>query len=420
MLNKTRTGAVVWVFSVALLGCASSDDSSKPMGQAQEADAAVATDTTAGGSGGSKAMVSAGSAGKAAPADTSALDTSKPFKPTGDAITAPDKQWQWIEFADSKCRDGSAAGIAVNLNSASQKLMIFLEGGGACFDAQTCSSNPPKVGNKMPNAVGVFDRAKMENPVRDWNFAYVPYCSGDVHMGEAEDVTVAGVTGPQQFLGRRNLQAFLNRLVPTFAKAEQVLLTGVSAGGFGASANNEFVQWAFGSVPVTMIDDSGPAFSNMFLPKCLTDLYRKYWGIDNTILKLCGSDCPPDGDYSFDYIKHLAKVSSKSHAGLIESNQDQVIRWFYGIGTNNGANDCKGALAITPMDGMLFEQGLLEYRSLIKERFSNFATYLPKSTTHTWISSAAFYTASFGEPPVKMVDWFRDVLDGKPPAHVGP
>lgn len=419
MLNTTRTGAVVWLISIALLGCATSDDSSKPMAQGTEdagaaGDASGDTAKAAGGSGGGNAMQGSGKTA------TASVDTSAPFKATGEVITGPDKQWQWIEFADSKCRDGSPAGIGVNLSAGSQKLMIYLEGGGACFDAQTCSQNPAKVGSKMPGGAGVFDRTKLENPVRDWNFVYVPYCSGDVHMGEAEDVTIPGVTGPQQFLGRRNLQAFLNRLVPTLPKAEQVLLTGVSAGGFGAAANNEFVQWAFGSVPVTMIDDSGPAFSNKFLPTCLTDKYRMYWGLEKTILKLCGSDCASDGDYTFDYMKHLAKIAPKSHAGLIESNQDQVIRWFYGIGTNNGANDCKGTLAITPMDGAQFEQGLLEYRALIKDKFANFGTFLPKSTQHTWIGGASFYTASVGEPPVKMVDWFKDVLDGKPAVHVGP
>ena len=371
-------------------------------------------DTAGAGSAGSASRTSSGAGGAAA----TQVDA---FKPTGEPIAAGDKQWTWIAFPDSKCRDGSTAGISVSLNSSSKKLMLFLEGGGACFDAGTCATNPATVASKMPASdMGVFDRSQTENPVRDWNFAYVPYCTGDVHMGDKEDVMVPGVAGVQQFVGRRNLRAFLNRLVPTFADAEQVLLTGVSAGGFGASANTEFVQWAFGSVPVVMIDDSGPAMSNKYLPSCLTDGYRTYWGLDKTIIKLCGSDCTQGGDYTIDYVKHLAKVAPNTRAGLIESNQDQVIRWFYGVGTNNGANDCMGTLAKTPMDAMLFEEGLLDERKLLMSLFPNYGTYFPKATQHTWLSGASLYTATTGAENVKMIDWVTGIIEGKPATHVGP
>src|SRR5262249_5830997 len=49
------------------------------------------------------------------------------------AIQAQDGKWTWVPFADAKCRDGSSTGIGVNLNRSSTKVMIFLEGGGACF-----------------------------------------------------------------------------------------------------------------------------------------------------------------------------------------------------------------------------------------------------------------------------------------------
>jgi hypothetical protein len=377
--------------------------------------------TLSAGTGGSAgAPVVAGSGGAAGTTEPP-KDQPAPFKPTGEPIKASDKQWLWIPFPETKCRNGSAAGISVNLNNASQKLMIYLEGGGACFDASTCGSNPASVATKMPGSdAGVFDRSKTENPVRDWNFVYVPYCSGDVHMGDAENVMVPGVTGMQQFMGRRNLEAFLNRLVPTFPSAEQVLLTGVSAGGFGASSNVEFVQWAFGSVPVVMVDDSGPAMSNKYVPTCLTDAYRTLWGLDKTILKLCGSDCTMSGDYTIEYMKHLAKVLPNLHAGLIEANQDGVITLFYGIGTNNGANDCKGVLGLTPMDGKLFEDGLLDARKLIMGSFANYGTYFPAATQHTWLGGASFYTATAGTDKVKMVDWVTGVIEGKPATHVGP
>jgi hypothetical protein len=123
-------------------------------------------------------------------------DTSTPD--TGGAIDAPDKTWQRIEVPESICRDGSPGAFFVNLNRASKKVMIDLEGGGGCYDAQTCAGNP-SAAVQSPGVDGVFDRGNPQNPVADWSFVYVPYCSGDQHMGDAADVSIPGVDGRQQF-----------------------------------------------------------------------------------------------------------------------------------------------------------------------------------------------------------------------------
>ena len=390
---------------------------------------AVATTGGAGGAGGMSSIAGAsGSAGMAEPAaagmgaagaagEPAPMDGKPPFMATGMPIMAPEKTWTTVPFDEAKCRSGSAANIRVSMSTASKNVMIYLEGGGACFDSQTCGANPADAAGQGAGTQGIWDRNNAQNPVKDWSFVYVPYCTGDVHMGANPNGQVSGVSGTQQFVGRLNLKAFLNRLVPTFASAEQVLLTGSSAGGFGASANAEFVQWAFGSIPVTMIDDSGPTMSNMFLPKCLTDTYRKTWGLDRSILEDCGSDCTADGDYSIEYLEHVARASAGHSSGLIESSQDAVIRGFFGIGTNNGKDDCMGALLLTSMDAQQFLNGLLDYRQHIM-KFEGMSTYYPNSDQHTWLNGATFYTQTTGG--VKMVDWFTDVLQGKPATQIGP
>jgi hypothetical protein len=344
------------------------------------------------------------------------LDAKPPFMATGMPIMAPDNMWTWIPFDNTKCRGGTPAGMSVNMNSASKKLMIYLEGGGACFDSQTCGSNPDAIGSQNPGGAGVFNRGQAANPVKDWNYVYVPYCTGDVHMGAKDDGMVPGVTGTQHFMGRANLTAFLHRIIPTFQTPEKVLLTGVSAGGFGASSNAAFVQYAFGSVPITVIDDSGPTFSNKYLPKCLTQTYVTTWGLDKSILEDCGSACMADADYSVQFLDYTAKRATDRFNGLIESDQDSIIRGFYGIGTNNGANDCMGILLITSMGADDFLAGLLEYRERVKP-YPGFSTFYPSSTQHTWLGGDSLYTATAGS--VKMVDWVQGIIDGKPAVHAG-
>ena len=128
-----------------------------------------------------------------------------PFPTNGMPLTGPDDTWTWVDFPDSTCRDGSMAGVSVNMHSASKNVMIFLMGGGACFDAVTCVSNPASVAGQTGGGgnTGVFDRTNPNNPMKDWNWVFVPYCTGDVHVGTIDNGMVTGVTGQQHFDGSR-------------------------------------------------------------------------------------------------------------------------------------------------------------------------------------------------------------------------
>jgi hypothetical protein len=384
-LSLAALGALSTAF---LFGCSSTDTAKSP-----------GANTADGGPGGG-----AGGGGG---------DTRPPFAPTGEPLTADNLKWTWIDFPDSACRDGSTAGVAVSLNSASDKLMIYLEGGGACFDSVTCAANPANVGSqKVEHTAGLFDRSNAQNPVKDWNYVYVPYCTGDIHAGTNENGTIDGLTGTQKFVGRRNMEAYLQRIVPTFSKASQVLLTGISAGGFGAASNSDLVGWAFGSkVPISLIDDSGPSMSSKYLPACLQDKWRQTWGFDDSILKDCGDACPKKDDYTLDFAKYLAKKYPTRESGVIESNDDGVITLFYGYGQNG----CTGSLS-TPVPAAEFDAGLLDFRAQMAG-FPKFLTYFPASTQHTWVGGASLYTEAEGG--TKLLDWVTAITNNTPAENVG-
>jgi hypothetical protein len=339
--------------------------------------------------------------------------------PTGEPIVAEALVWTWVPVDGAKCRDGSTAGIVVSPNPDSDKLMIFLEGGGACFNPATCAANPANFdpANVAAIAGGVLDRAQAENPVKDWNIVYVPYCTGDVHGGSAENVTVTGVTGTQQFVGYRNMELFLDRVVPTFPNVKQVLDTGISAGGFGAAVNAELIQRKFPpGTDVVLIDDSGPGMSSEYIPSCLQKTWGETWGFDQTFLKDCGADCPNPDDFGLDWSFHLAKKYPDSRGSLVSATADNVVTLFYGF----GANDCSAAPGAfpTPMPADQFKTGLLDFRAQIQAKSENFSTYYIDSTTHTWTHFDGFYTTESGG--VRLVDWYKNMLDGGPTGHVGP
>ena len=75
------------------------------------------------------------------------------------------KQWEYVPVDGTKCMNGTPTGIGVNLGT-SGDLLIYMEGGGACFNADTCGSVAHKSGwgpdqfavNIGPYNVGIFDR----------------------------------------------------------------------------------------------------------------------------------------------------------------------------------------------------------------------------------------------------------------------
>ena len=244
-------------------------------------------------------------------------------------IEAPDDTWTWVSFPDSRCMDNSPTGIGVNFHSASDKVMIYLEGGGACFNAFTCSSVAHQDGFDGVNLAdfatqygnrGVFSRSDTDNPFADWNWVFVPYCTGDIHAGNAP----SGFGGRVQ-VGYANMGFYLERLVPTFAQASHVVLTGSSAGGFGAAYNYDRVQQAFGSVPVELLDDSGPTMSENYLTPCLQDLVRAAWNLDATLPRDC-PNCTTEAGGLINLATFVADKYPQRRFGLISSLGDSTIR----------------------------------------------------------------------------------------------
>lgn len=401
-------------------GLASTAGHASMAGSVASAAGAGASGMIAGASG-----MSAGASGMSAGGASAAGSSSAraPFMATGEPITATERSWTWIPFDGTQCRDGSAAGLSVSLNPSSKKAVIFFEGGGACFDQGTCTAlvSPANIPftSRTPADAGLFDRQNADNPVKDWSYVYIPYCTGDVFLGDNPDGKIDGLIGTQHFVGRDNLKAFLNRLVPTFANAEQILFSGRSAGGFGAIWNSEFVQWAFGSIPVTIIDDSGPPITTKFIPQCLIDLQSKTWKLDRTTLQECGADCMAGGDSQAENLAHLGKVAPPLTVALIESDSDAVIRGFYGVGVNNGKNDCKGSLDVLApgMTAQDFQAALRDYRTRVSS-FSKFSTFFIENTSqHMWLLDASMYGLTARADGVRLVDWVRDVLAGKTSHH---
>jgi len=193
-----------------------------------------------------------------------------PFHVTpGTPLDVPARQWSFVGFPESKCANGTSTGIAVNPIENAVGVLVFMQGGGACWDSETCLVLKSSVhledtvGESVVLAEagglsGLFDHDNVANPFRQYAYVYMPYCTGDLHSGSQAQVYNAGMGDVTiQHHGGRNVELYLERLIATFASVQRVVVSGISAGGFGATLNWWRYQGAFPNARVDILDDAG-------------------------------------------------------------------------------------------------------------------------------------------------------------------
>lgn len=128
-------------------------------------------------------------------------------------------------------------------------------GGGACWSAATCALTSPTFSEDTsfiaalfdtvpptrsgsPGAVGISDRIRDSGiadpaaPEYDWTHVYIPYCTGDLHWGNASVTYMPGVTIHHN--GAVNAQAAITWTLSNLPSPTAALVTGCSAGGYGS------------------------------------------------------------------------------------------------------------------------------------------------------------------------------------------
>jgi hypothetical protein len=285
-------------------------------------------------------------------------DVSTPAIDLGPAPIAGDlEQWTWVPFDNAFCADGQPTGLAVNLTDRSPNAVIFLMGGGACWDYAGCYESPLATyvasGFTEPDmpllqiavaAVGLLNRDDPANPFRDHSIVAAPYCTGDAFTGNR---TTDYDGRPTMHVGHANVKAYLERIVPTFQDAERIVVVGVSAGGIGAAFNWWHIQKAFGDIRVDMIDDSGAALPAPYLGDDLVATWRDVWGIDQNMPAEC-AECQTklEALYAF-----TAAATPKSRGAFLSYDPDSVLPGFMGISPEE-FHEGLGVLATDHLDAL--------------------------------------------------------------------
>jgi Pectinacetylesterase len=174
----------------------------------------------------------------------------------------------WVKVlpgGDCECADGSEFAFWER-RADPTKVVFWLDGGGGCWDATTCAftdeDSTTYDWNVSPDddpalEEGIFDRSDPDNPFADYTFVYLPYCTGDVHLGDvtreySPDLTV-------EHNGFVNGSTALAYLVEHYPDADQVVVAGESAGSVAAPVYAGLVSDALPDAQITVLADGSGA-----------------------------------------------------------------------------------------------------------------------------------------------------------------
>lgn len=312
-----------------------------------------------------------------------------------------------VPGGDCQCADGSEFAFWERPADPT-KVVVFLNGGGVCWDATTCAfSSPPDVDydwniqNEAPEdrtQAGFFDFTRGDNPFADYTVLFVTACTGDAHLGN-----VAHTYSPQLTVEHRgyvNGTAALDHLAKHYPKAAQVVVMGKTAGSVAAPVYGGLVADRLPDAKVTVFGGQSGAWPDNpdFNTKILSETWGAYdampdwavkgltardWGVPRFWIQAGRHD--PDlvlarFDYAFD-----------PNAAV------EVTQWMDG--------NPPDLLAITDANEKAIEAAGVKLHS-----------YTAPGDDHGIFEFDKFYDLEVNG--VQLVDWLTDLIDGRAPKDV--
>lgn len=331
------------------------------------------------------------------------------------AVSESPLQWHYVAKDDMFSRDGTTTGYLANFNTNSTKVLVYLVGGGACYNAITCENNPnsfdaaeasSSVQQLNDQPFGLNDRNDTNNIFADWNHIIIPYSTGDVHLGTNASANVPN-SGPenQKMTGYTNFTQVADDLLDFYGAngITEFVVTGSSAGGFGTYLN--FIQMAerFPNAQKTGLVDAGPMFlDDVVWNDCLCETWTNLWDFNfpNDF------DSVVQDNYNYDIqgvYAYLALKYPEANFGLISDLQDSTIRYFYSYGQMG----CTGQIG--NIDGETYENALMNLKDHLTH-FENWHVYYVPDDNHTFLGSERYQNIAVNG--ISMMDWIENVTNG--------
>ncbi len=332
--------------------------------------------------------------------DTTPAATTSPAAET--TVASPVVGWRQVTASgECMCSDGSPYSYWIR-QADPTKVVFFLQGGGACIDATSCAFGSIAYRSAIgpqdaPTGFssGVFDFTDTRNPLADYSFVFAPYCTGDVHLGDASHEY-----GPElvvQHKGYVNASTALNALATEFPNVTQLVVTGESAGSVPTPLYAGLAHDLLPTAAITVLADGSGAYPS---DPAVNARIGALWGA--VIPAWPENDGLTVADWS---APDLFVQAAKHDPQIIFGRHDYAFDFVQKIFTNLLGFPADDLVSVIDANETEIEQSGVDLRS-----------YIAPGQGHTVLSSPTFYTETV--EGVLLVDWVSDLIRRQPDLDV--
>jgi Pectinacetylesterase len=321
----------------------------------------------------------------------------------GGSASAAGRWEREVPGGDCQCADGSEFSFWVR-EADPEKVVLFFQGGGACFSAETCrvgggtSKLTTGPADDPTGKDGVWDFDNPANPFSEHSFVFVPYCTGDVHLGTKTQAYSPEVT--IQHKGFVNGSAALDHLVDTFPDATELVVTGESAGSIPSPLYGGLAADRLPDAEVTVLADGSGAYADV---PGINAAIGALWGTEGSIPDWPEAEGLAVEDWS---IPGLFVQAGRHDPDIVFARHDYafdaVQREFVTLTGLPGADNLQGV--IDDNERQIESSGI------------DLLSYIAPGEGHTILSQDGFYREEVEGVP--LVDWVTDLVEGRPPDDV--
>jgi hypothetical protein len=285
------------------------------------------------------------------------------------------RKWERIRIPGAKCGNGQSYSIFLSQkeknNSTNRKLAVEFMGGGVCWSTASCYGPNLRTWIHPMVKLPVFSTlTTKKSALKDHDFIYFPYCTGDVFAGKH----IAKYTWPTKVhhVGFSNIQKSLKYIkrmkLVNFKMLEDLVLYGSSAGGIAALIHaNTIEPYLNKETKRTIIADSpglhfGHDFWSKFTLNQIAD-FQDAFTASNVYADFNNGMVAP-------YFHGVCKKMSQWNIGILQGTKDLVMSKLFG--------------EISPED---HENNVYSKEGIINavENYKNCHAWVKRSKMHTFL-----------------------------------
>ena len=320
-----------------------------------------------------------------------------------DPFEGLEQGWNQIKpGGETVCSEGSEYVFYFRPGDAG-KLVVFFQGGGACWNAGNCDltkeptfdstvgeEDDPRLkqaDNLYREWDGIFDQSNPENPVADYSFLFIPYCTGDVHLGNRTVQYSDSVTVRHQ--GFANAESALHWVFDRITSPEKVFVTGESAGSLASTVYAMALARHYPGAYIAQLGDASAGYKSDSVPNTLAK-----WGTHEVVSKIAGTEVD-SSTMNFEKFAVMAASKNPGNYNAVYNSDSDEVQGFFLQQLGEGDFEVKEKL----------RSNLDE----IDAQTDNFFYYTDSGTHHTIISRQLFYQSEVDG--VKLSQWVKGLLE---------